>query len=249
MFQVFLTKFKSTLNKQLTGRKWEDFADDGYDLTGSLLGPWKKGLDVVPRQYYDLSGSDQTVSAYNASNQVLTAAGAFANKRKGDVVIFKSGDSKDLEVQILKRVSDDEALVVFTDADISISDTFRVYRAKVAVVDSDGNSQSTTTPASKAPINAVALSLSGVTTSAYTDLFASIGSTAAKQIQVFMSSGTPLYLAFGGAGSEIDKVIILPGGRDVFEVDVPAGTRLSVKAVSAPEEAFTTEQLIVNLFG
>ncbi len=249
MIQVFLTKFKSTLNKTLTGRKWEDFADDGYDLTGSLLGPWKKALDVIPRQFYDLSGSNQTVSAYNSNNQVLTAVGAFTNARRGDMVVFNSGASKDLEFQILKRLTDDEALVVYTDASITVSDTFRVYRSKVAVVDSSGNAQSTTTPASKAPVNTVALALSGVTTGAYTQLFSTIGTTAAKQIQVFMSSGTPLYLAFGGVGSETDKFIILPGGRDVFEIDVPAGTRLSVKAVSAPDEAFTTEQLIVNLFG
>jgi hypothetical protein len=85
-----------------------------------------------------------------------------------------------------------------------------------------------------------------VTTGAYVQLFA-LTSAAVKALQIFDSSGSALVLAIGGSGSEVDSLYIFPGGNgDVFGVDIPAGSRVSVKAVDTNA---TSGQLLINFFG
>lgn len=69
-----------------------------------------------------------------------------------------------------------------------------------------------------------------------------------KSVQIFMSSGTPLHLAFGGLGSEADKIMILPGGNGVIPLTIPEATRLSVKALSG-QSLVDAGLLIINFLG
>lgn len=85
----------------------------------------------------------------------------------------------------------------------------------------------------------------GVSTSAYTQLVASTTS-ASKTIHIFDSSGRALYLATGAAASEVDQIFIEPGGTGPVGLSIPAGTRLSIKAVDA---AATKGQLLVAFLG
>lgn len=85
----------------------------------------------------------------------------------------------------------------------------------------------------------------GVSTSAYTQLVASL-SGAVKALYIFDSSGRALYLATGAAASEVDQIYIEPGGTGLVHLAIPAGTRLSVKAVDA---AATQGQLLVSFLG
>lgn len=245
--QLSLTKFRKTLNKVIAGYDFDSFADDNFEVNGSLLNPFKKALDTVSRSFYDLSGSDQTVISY--SNQFLTATGAFTNARKGDLIIFKTGTNTAIEVQILKVVSSAIAIIVDCDLTISNGDTFRIWRSRVNTVDSSGNGSVSITATTRAPLAQVKLSLSGVTQSAYTTLLASVGATAINQMQIFSNTGEPIYLAFGAAASESDKIIIYPGMSGTFDIDIAAATRLSIKSVAAPSVAFSTEFLIINLYG
>lgn len=75
-------------------------------------------------------------------------------------------------------------------------------------------------------------SSTNVTTGAYVQLVASL-SAAANELQIFDSSGQTLVIAYGGAGSEVDKFIIPPGGNGTVSVAIPISTRVSVKALSA----------------
>lgn len=84
-----------------------------------------------------------------------------------------------------------------------------------------------------------------VTTSAYVTLVASM-SGVAKMVQIFDSSGRALVLAFGAAASEVDQIYIEPGGNGPMPLDIPAGTRLSIKAVDA---SATQGQLLVSFLG
>lgn len=71
-----------------------------------------------------------------------------------------------------------------------------------------------------------------VTSAAYVTL---IASTAAASIQIFIfeSGGNPMELATGAAGFETRLFLIPPGGiNGPAALAVPAGTRLSVKALS-----------------
>lgn len=70
-----------------------------------------------------------------------------------------------------------------------------------------------------------------VTSAAYVELIAST-SVACKQLEIFDSSGQLLILALGAAASEVDKLYILPGGNGQVICNIPAGTRISIKAAS-----------------
>lgn len=86
--------------------------------------------------------------------------------------------------------------------------------------------------------------VTAVSTAAYTQILAST-SGAVNMLDVFDSSGLPLYFATGGVGVEVNKFIIYPGGNGQVPLAIPSGTRLSVKAVTATAN---TGELDINLF-
>jgi hypothetical protein len=97
---------------------------------------------------------------------------------------------------------------------------------------------------SKVEIIRNAYASTSVTTGAYVQL---IGSTSAeiKKLQIFDSSGETLKLAVGAAASEVDQIYIFPGGNGDVELSIAAGSRISVRAVSANA---TSGELIINCF-
>jgi hypothetical protein len=92
----------------------------------------------------------------------------------------------------------------------------------------------------------IAFASTNVTSGAWVELLSDVGATAIKRVQVFMSQGNALELGFGAAAAEVSQMFIFPGGNEVFEMDIPAGTRLSVRAVSSTA---STGELLVNLLG
>jgi hypothetical protein len=84
-----------------------------------------------------------------------------------------------------------------------------------------------------------------VTTGAYVQLVAS-AATAVKEIEIFDSSGESLVLAMGAAGAEVNKAYVFPGGNGRIPVQISAGQRLSIKAVSA---SATSGELLINFYG
>lgn len=110
---------------------------------------------------------------------------------------------------------------------------------------------STPLPVREFPISAGEFSFldfeyDNVNGSTYTEIVSALGADA-KEVQIFMSSGEPLYLATGAAASEVNRFIITPGGNGIIKFNVPTGERLSVKAVNSvtvPEGV-----LIVNYIG
>lgn len=90
-------------------------------------------------------------------------------------------------------------------------------------------------------------SSTNVTSGAWVQLIADVGSTQIKKMQIFMSSGEPLLIAIGGAGSEDDQGYIIPGGNGFIDLEIPANSRVSVKAVNAT--TVNTGDLLVNFLG
>ena len=84
-----------------------------------------------------------------------------------------------------------------------------------------------------------------ITTSAYVQLVASTTS-ATQEIEIFDSSGQALYLATGGSGSEVNQLIIVPGGNGRIKFNIPASTRVSAKAITATANAGF---LTINFYG
>lgn len=75
-----------------------------------------------------------------------------------------------------------------------------------------------------------------VTTSAYVQLIASTANTC-NSVEIFDSSGQTLFLATGGVGSEVNQIYITPGGNGIVPLKIVAGTRISIKAVSATADS------------
>lgn len=85
-------------------------------------------------------------------------------------------------------------------------------------------------------------SVTPVTTGAYVQLVASL-SQDIKELEIFDSSGQTLAIATGGAGSEVDRFYIIPGGNGRVIENIPSGTRVSVIAISANA---TVGELTIN---
>lgn len=83
-----------------------------------------------------------------------------------------------------------------------------------------------------------------VTTSAYVQLVASL-SSACSEIEIFDSSGQTLVLATGAASSEVDQMIIFPGGNGRVPLAIAASTRVSIKALSATAN---TGEIDINFY-
>jgi hypothetical protein len=85
-----------------------------------------------------------------------------------------------------------------------------------------------------------------ITSAAYVTIVASTTSIA-NLVEIFDSSGVALYFATGGVGSEVNQFVIYPGGNGQVAFTVPAGTRISYKAVSASATGATSFN-VLNLY-
>lgn len=82
-----------------------------------------------------------------------------------------------------------------------------------------------------------------VTTGAWVQIIASTAA-AIKQLYIFDSSGSVIELGIGGAGSEVAKIYIPPGGSSVgWPLTIPAGTRVSIRALDVDA---TVGQIVIT---
>jgi len=89
-------------------------------------------------------------------------------------------------------------------------------------------------------------SLVNVTTGAWVELIASTAS-ATNGITLFDSSGQTLELGAGAASSENRILIIPPGGIDGFlRLEIPSGTRVSVRAISGTANSGEIDLTLLN---
>jgi hypothetical protein len=105
----------------------------------------------------------------------------------------------------------------------------------------------TAAPTGRSRANAPVLndySSSPVTSAAYVQIIASTTS-AANAIEIFDSSGVTLYLAVGAAASEVDQIIVIPGGNGLIPLAIPASSRISLKATST---SATSGIFTINLY-
>ena len=89
-------------------------------------------------------------------------------------------------------------------------------------------------------------SSTNVTSAAYVELIASVGSTSVTEVEIFDSSGQALVLATGAASSEVEKVYITPGGNGRIPLSIASGTRVAIKALS---DSATAGLILVNFYG
>lgn len=97
---------------------------------------------------------------------------------------------------------------------------------------------------SNAPTTIDYTSGGGVTTAAYTQLVASLTTTTTR-IYVQDTSGSFMILAFGAALSEVDQLYFGPGFADFVDINIPSGTRVSLKALDVNA---TTGRVVFSFF-
>lgn len=88
-------------------------------------------------------------------------------------------------------------------------------------------------------------SSSNVTTAAWFELISSIPSDI-THIEIFDSSGQTLKLGVGPAASEVDLVLVFPGGNGMIPVEILSGSRLAIRALSATANE---GEICINLYG
>lgn len=177
-------------------------------------------------------------------------------KRPGDVLRFYTGALATVELDILS-VPNANTVTVWNvmEALPAINDTVKTAYFRTPQFDSNGSivvtpgpiaydeagtdvevSEDTPlpvyVPARIKAFTKLDFAVTPVDSLGYTEFISTVGVSRITKAQIFMSSGEPLILAFGAAAAEVDQGYIIPGGNGLIEITIPAGTRLSVKAVN-----------------
>lgn len=87
-------------------------------------------------------------------------------------------------------------------------------------------------------------STNNVTITGYAELVASTANVT-NALEIFDSSGQTMIIAFGAAGSEVNKFYDYPGGNGRMEVLIPLGTRISITTTGT---AATSGELDINFY-
>ena len=237
---------KKILNK-VDGFTQEQSEGKADYATLKKIGSDSVALEVVGKFAYDLTSAVDLAEA-GSTKRILKATAH--GGRKGDFVRFLSGANDRMEYSILS-VPDANTIILDGEIDtiITLGDSFKIYRYLTQLVSSDGAQAVSIVPQTHVPLDKSLLDFSStnVDNTAYVEINASVGASAINKVQIFMSSGEPLLLAFGAAASEVDKLYIIPGGNGILDIDIPAGTRLSVKAVNVV--TVSSGILMINYLG
>lgn len=87
----------------------------------------------------------------------------------------------------------------------------------------------------------------GVSDAGYTQLIAST-SDQIRSMTYFESGGFPTVLAVGGSGSEVDLLVIPPGGLNgQIPINIPAGSRVSIKELVS-DSISADAYIVANFF-
>lgn len=168
-----------------------------------------------------------------SSGYILTAASHGA--RVGDVISFRSGSADGVEVYVLAVPSANVLHLSETVSGLAAGDTFDLLRPKKLRLSSDGDPNVTVVSVSNNDVSETiyhSYESTPVDTTTWQEIVAALAAAAVK-LQIFDSSGELMELGIGAAAAETRKLLITPGGNGLIDVQIPAGTRLSVRAVSA----------------
>lgn len=153
----------------------------------------------------------------------------------GDVISFTSGTANGEEVYVLGVPSANLIHLSETVDGLAVGDTFDILRPKKARVNSSGDPNVSVTSVSNNDVSETVYhnyASTAVDTTNWQQIVASLAAATVK-MQIFDSSGSLLELGTGAAAAETRKMLITPGGNGLVEVQIAAGTRLSIRAVDA----------------
>lgn len=230
-----MSALKGYADKAKTAEGHPDFATIQPVKTGNF------GLDAVAHAFVYLVGTDAVEAGSTARVINATAHVAFP----GDEILLTSGTQSSRSVRVLETTTNTITLAEALSATPAALDAFSIRRQRQALVDASGNVSVTIAVAPVAPPPSPAgrdyvtsirndYSSVNVTTGAWVQLIAST-SAIINGFLLFDSSGQTLELGTGAAAAETRKLFIVPGGfgGGLVPLAIPAGTRVSIRAVSA----------------
>jgi hypothetical protein len=206
----------------------------------------QNGLDVVGHISAQAVATDTAETGSTTTSIKATAHSAV----RGDIISFRTGTLAMYEVRVGSVTADTIIPVETMPAAPSNGDSFKILRQKSLQVTSDGDLgvsiaadvgpgiadldtlRSVEAGREVSELQTNDHSSVNVTTGAYVQLIAST-SAAISWIYIVDTSGSMLKLAVGGAGSEVDKLYLGPGVAGVFPLYIPAGSRVSLRAIDA----------------
>jgi hypothetical protein len=226
---------------------------DELFATVTKAGKDKAGLDVTPKVASQV-GSTKTITSasYSESTGLWTITCAGHGARADMFIRFASGANDGIETPIVSVPTANTFTVYGGQSHLSTlagTETFDLYQLQ-SQTDSNAPINVLVTAAAKAPLAYGYIDAEDDNIgAAYVEVIADSGATEIQRAHIFYGNGNPLLLAFGGAGSEVDKLIIPPGGLGEIEISIPANTRLSVKQLVAADPDVTEGLLAINLLG
>lgn len=193
------------------------------------IGLGRYAVDVVSFSSVVLVAADAAEALSTVRQIVATSHAAL----KGMVIEFTSGAASGEIATVVATDTNQITLGQELSAAPGAGDTFEIFKYALSKTTSTGSI--TVVTGTRATVELVRNNYASVnvTTAAYVELIAST-SGAIGQLHIFDSSGETLVLAVGAAASEVDQVYVPPGGYSApIDLGIPAGSRVSIKAVSA----------------
>lgn len=230
-----MSALKGYADKAKTAAGHPDFATINPVKTGNFA------LDAIAHAFVYEVGTDAVEAGSSARVLNATAHAAFP----GDEILFTSGTENTRSVRVLEITANTITLAEALGAAPAAADAFSIRRQRQALVDASGNVSVTIAVAPVAPppspagrnyITSVRNDYGSVnvTTGAWVQLIAAT-SAIINGFLLFDSSGQTLELGTGAAAAETRKLLVTPGGfgGGLVPLAIPAGTRVSIRAVSA----------------
>lgn len=273
-----IVELQAILAKIIAAPSTEAKQDTIITALGTLLTELQAKADLAETQPVSVQSSALPTGAATEATLSTIAGLDFATQTTlaaiaADAVLIRTAiqlldnivnvsNQADVAIADIGAAASESTLAALAAEDFSTETTLAAMSAKLPATlgtKTAANSLAVTMASDQPPIDNKTLdvvgflrldfSLSNVTGAAYTEITADIGATAVRKVNIFSSTGDPMYLAIGAAASEVDKMIIPPGGipHTVIELAIPANSRLSLKRVASGTTS--TGQIIINLMG
>lgn len=207
-------------------------------VTGEPIREKQHGLSVLSHSYVQLIDNDAVEASSTA--RIINATTHLA--KIGDVIRFTSGALSGQEVKVQTVAANTITLSETLASAPATSVTFSISRHKYPSTTATG-ALSIVTPVVSTFVRNVYSSVN-VTTGAYVTLIASTAATY-RRLSIFDNSNQTLKIAIGAAAAEVDLLLVFPGGSTDIGVNIPAGSRISIQALSA---LASTGEIGINLF-
>lgn len=187
------------------------------------------GMSVAAHMYVYEVGTD--ASEANSTTTVINATAHAAIK--GDIIRFTAGTLINREFRVYETGTNTITVAEEMPAAPG-TDAFQILRSKSPIVNADGSAILSLSPSGLDYIDDAYLDYS-VTNVDITNWEEIIAATAAQieRLHIFDSSGRLLELGIGAAASESRILYIEPGGNGRVDLQIPAGSRLAIRAIDA----------------